>query len=198
MSFREIRNILLDYGAKYESEEYFINLATDLANLYIKEFSNKKIQNTFKSVTLEATKVDITKLNDPKKIFYLNVSNDNVVFLASDISITFNLKMEVLKTVINNEIAPIANTSFLEALSYLKDTELEIDLNALQEKITLLNLQSLIYSYTFGLLQVKSRKKRTLARAGMFRNAYFEIIEFRTKFADLIPHLEEYQALSRT
>ncbi len=198
MSFREIRNILLDYGAKYESEEYFINLATDLANLYIKEFSNKKIQNTFKSVTLEATKVDITKLNDPKKIFYLNVSNDNVVFLASDISITFNLKMEVLKTVINNEIAPIANTSFLEALSYLKDTELEIDLNALQEKITLLNLQSLIYSYTFGLLQVKSRKKRTLARAGMFRNAYFEIIEFRTKFADLMPHLEEYQALSRT
>lgn len=198
MSFREIRNILLDYGAKYESEEYFINLATDLANLYIKEFSNKKIQNMFKSVTLEATKVDITKLNDPKKIFYLNVSNDNVVFLASDISITFNLKMEVLKTVINNEIAPIANTSFLEALSYLKDTELEIDLNALQEKITLLNLQSLIYSYTFGLLQVKSRKKRTLARAGMFRNAYFEIIEFRTKFADLMPHLEEYQALSRT
>ncbi len=198
MSFREIRNILLDYGAKYESEEYFINLATDLANLYIKEFSNKKIQNTFKSVTLEATKVDITKLNDPKKIFYLNVSNDNVVFLASDISITFNLKMEVLKTVINNEIAPIANTSFLEALSYLKDTELEIDLNTLQEKITLLNLQSLIYSYTFGLLQVKSRKKRTLARAGMFRNAYFEIIEFRTKFADLMPHLEEYQALSRT
>lgn len=198
MSFREIRNILLDYGAKYESEEYFINLATDLANLYIKEFSNKKIQNTFKSVTLEATKVDITKLNDPKKIFYLNVSNDNVVFLASDISITFNLKMEVLKTIINNEIAPIANTSFLDALSYLKDTELEIDLNALQEKITLLNLQSLIYSYTFGLLQVKSRKKRTLARAGMFRNAYFEIIEFRTKFADLMPHLEEYQALSRT
>lgn len=198
MSFREIRNILLDYGAKYESEEYFINLATDLANLYIKEFSNKKIQNTFKSVTLEATKVDITKLNDPKKIFYLNVSNDNVVFLASDISITFNLKMEVLKTVINNEIAQLANTSFLEALSYLKDTELEIDLNALQEKITLLNLQSLIYSYTFGLLQVKSRKKRTLARAGMFRNAYFEIIEFRTKFADLMPHLEEYQALSRT
>lgn len=198
MSFREIRNILLDYGAKYESEEYFINLATDLANLYIKEFSNKKIQNTFKSVTLEATKVDITKLNDPKKIFYLNVSNDNVVFLASDISITFNLKMEVLKTVINNEIAQLANTSFLEVLSYLKDTELEIDLNALQEKITLLNLQSLIYSYTFGLLQVKSRKKRTLARAGMFRNAYFEIIEFRTKFADLMPHLEEYQALSRT
>ncbi len=198
MSFREIRNILLDYGAKYESEEYFINLATDLANLYIKEFSNKKIQNMFKSVTLEATKVDITKLNDPKKIFYLNVSNDNVVFLASDISITFNLKMEVLKTVINNEIAQLANTSFLEALSYLKDTELEIDLNALQEKITLLNLQSLIYSYTFGLLQVKSRKKRTLARAGMFRNAYFEIIEFRTKFADLMPHLEEYQALSRT
>lgn len=198
MSFREIRNILLDYGAKYESEEYFINLATDLANLYIKEFSNKKIQNTFKSVTLEATKVDITKLNDPKKIFYLNVSNDNVVFLASDISITFNLKMEVLKTIINNEIAQLANTSFLEALSYLKDTELEIDLNALQEKITLLNLQSLIYSYTFGLLQVKSRKKRTLARAGMFRNAYFEIIEFRTKFADLMPHLEEYQALSRT
>ena len=80
----------------------------------------------------------------------------------------------------------------------MKDTELEIDLNALQEKITLLNLQSLIYSYTFGLLQVKSRKKRTLARAGMFRNAYFEIIEFRTKFADLMPHLEEYQALSRT
>lgn len=198
MSFREIRNILLDYGAKYESEEYFINLATDLANLYIKEFSNKKIQNMFKSVTLEATKVDITKLNDPKKIFYLNVSNDNVVFLASDISITFNLKMEVLKTVINNEIAQLANTSFLEVLSYLRDTELEIDLNALQEKITLLNLQSLIYSYTFGLLQVKSRKKRTLARAGMFRNAYFEIIEFRTKFADLMPHLEEYQALSRT
>lgn len=181
MNKEELRSALEFYGSELETTEYFTNLGSTLAKVYYDFFSKERIENLYS----EMFSLNITKLNLAS---YFSTS-DNLIYLEFDetikfevnenMYILFTLNGQVKEFVINGEKQHIVNLDILHAIQILEFKKTLIDYSKLIKELQKLVLTSYIYSYAYSELEKIKIDKMDTFRAGMFKNAYFNIIALK-------------------
>ena len=165
---------LLNYGQIIKDEQYFLKLGNRLANLYIRHFKNIINNIDFNNLRLEETILDFDQyILIPEDEKYLKFKPINRLVLAPNSYIEFDLRFMVTDLCLYKVRRKIAyNMTLEEALNIIranyKFKSLELNLKLVMDKLYLI---SLAYGYTYDLLEEKN-----VFMAGMFKNAYYDII----------------------
>ncbi len=177
------------FSLKYETRDYFLKLSASLANLYINFFELYNKDFTYNNSTLKETKLDLSQfIINEKDLRYLDYANNDIMlYLDASSYLIADLKGNVTKLVINGkEKTLITKINYQDLLNNLAQKYgLSVPsraLNAINER---LYLTSLIYHYAFYLISENKRTKQGY-KAGMFKNAYHDIIAIsETKLQNL-------------
>ena len=177
----ELISTLEFYGTELETPEYFTNLSIALANIYYNFFSKEKIESLYEQLlSLENTKLNLTTyFNDPTLLTYLQFNETIKYQVNENTYIIFALNGVVKEFVINDEKQPILNLDILHAIQFLEFTKMSIDYSKLMKELRQLLLTSYIYSNAFHELEKIKTDKMDIIRAGMFKNAYYNIIALK-------------------
>ena len=127
---------------------------------------------------------------DPKDVAYLQFSELQKLIINENTYIIFDLKGQVKEFVIEKEMQHALNLNLLNALQILELRSIPINLNELAKEMQKLIVTSLVYNYAFQKLKENSKDKLDIMRAGMFKNAYYNIIglnsqEYCKKFLNM-------------
>lgn len=177
----ELISTLEFYGTELETPEYFTNLSIALANVYYNFFSKEKIESLYEQLlSLENTKLNLTTyFNDPTLLTYLQFNETIKYQVNENTYIIFALNGQVKEFVINGEKQPILNLDILHAIQFLEFKKMSIDYSKLMKELRQLLLTSYIYSNAFHELEKIKTDKMDIIRAGMFKNAYYNIIALK-------------------
>ncbi len=177
----ELISTLEFYGTELETPEYFTNLSIALANVYYNFFSKEKIESLYEQLlSLENTKLNLTTyFNDPTLLTYLQFNETIKYQVNENTYIIFALNGVVKEFVINDEKQPILNLDILHAIQFLEFKKMSIDYSKLMKELRQLLLTSYIYSNAFHELEKIKMDKMDIIRAGMFKNAYYNIITLK-------------------
>lgn len=177
----ELISTLEFYGTELETPEYFTNLSIALANVYYNFFSKEKIESLYEQLlSLENTKLNLTTyFNDPTLLTYLQFNETIKYQVNENTYIIFALNGVVKEFVINDEKQPILNLDILHAIQFLEFKKMSIDYSKLMKELRQLLLTSYIYSNAFHELEKIKTDKMDIIRAGMFKNAYYNIITLK-------------------
>ena len=177
----ELISTLEFYGTELETPEYFTNLSIALANVYYNFFSKEKIESLYEQLlSLENTKLNLTTyFNDPTLLTYLQFNETIKYQVNENTYIIFALNGVVKEFAINDEKQPILNLDILHAIQILEFKKLVIDDSKLIKELQKLALTSHIYSYAYHELEKIKIDKMDIIRAGMFKNAYYNIIALK-------------------
>lgn len=177
----ELISTLEFYGTELETPEYFTNLSIALANVYYNFFSKEKIESLYEQLlSLENTKLNLTTyFNDPTLLTYLQFNETIKYQVNENTYIIFALNGQVKEFVINGEKQPILNLDILHAIQFLEFKKMSIDYSKLMKELRQLLLTSYIYSNAFHELEKIKMDKMDIIRAGMFKNAYYNIITLK-------------------
>lgn len=178
MNIEEINTKLKIYGERLESSDYFVCLAQKLALEYEKYFNDKRIEELLvTNFFLEQSKLDlIMSCFDSKESFYLQFDELIHFFLSDRIFLTFNLKGEVTEFIVDNQKIEVQYLNLGQALEMIMQLVPDLDLSHVSRKLESIYLTSFIYQAAFLYLKEKVNSKISVARAGMFQNAYYHII----------------------
>ena len=178
MNLEEIIERLKEYGEMLETPGFFIILANKLAKSYHEYFTEEKIQELFNSTFfLEASRLPLEKF-DPNERKYL-IYPEKIKIELNDASFEVNLQNQVEKLNISGCSINDHMQELPQVLSLLRNLNIKIEEAAWNEELFNINLTSLIYQYAF--LNLKENVKTTIdsVQAGMFKNAYYNIIELK-------------------
>ena len=177
----ELISTLEFYGTELETPEYFTNLSIALAKIYYNFFSKEKIESLYEQLlSLENTKLNLTTyFNDPTLLTYLQFNETIKYQVNENTYIIFALNGVVKEFVINDEKQPILNLDILHAIQFLEFKKMSIDYSKLMKELRQLLLTSYIYSNAFHELEKIKTDKMDIIRAGMFKNAYYNIIALK-------------------
>jgi len=157
-------------------------IATKFVIEYKKYFSLAKLNrlNFNKLDTFNETKLDLTK-NTVLSVAEKKILNFNDIHKLNYDHYTYllvNLKEEVKKLIINSkQINLIYNFNIYDITEFIKENYgIKLDLNEHEEYKKELYIKSLVYNYAYLLLFNGSKKEHDYVVAGMFKNAYFNII----------------------
>lgn len=175
-----------------EGKEYFLELGNHLADTYESYFTDTQIEKLYNpTLSLEATKLYLPRyFFDPKDLAYLQFSELQKLIINENTYIIFDLKGQVKEFVIEKEMQHALNLNLLNALQILELRSIPINLNELAKEMQKLIVTSLVYNYAFQKLKENSKDKLDIMRAGMFKNAYYNIIglnsqEYCKKFLNM-------------
>lgn len=184
MSFEDIENKLIALGTDAGDPNYFLNIANLLANLYDKNFSNSKLKKIFHSSnnrenSIKDMRLDLTSLNLPlNSERYLEFPEKFTLKFDDSSYIIINLKGLVEEFIIDGHPTYFRHQlNISEAYELLDTGSYNYDKNSYFEFLYSLYTTSLIYKYAYLTLESQARDKNSYTKAGMFKNAYFDIIE---------------------
>ncbi len=169
-----IKEELLKFGNLIQDKDYFLKLGNRLSNLYLNNFKSKKNNINFRDLRLEDTILELEKyIIVPRDYYYLKFEMINKLKLAPRSCIEFDLKGLVTSLWIRGVEKKVPyGTTLEEILSFVKDKyhfkELDVNVKMVYDK---LYLTSLIYNYAF-----KKIEEKDAFIAGMFRNAYYDLL----------------------
>lgn len=174
---------LLEYGIKQGINDFYVELATKLAEQYCQYFCIQKFQYIFYGIinTNEKTRLPYYKLKTftPEEVDYLYFEDTEIFYIKPSLYsyIRINLKNEVLNLVIDNKEVFLKKVFTLEEIIlYLKKQNKYIDSEEIENYQEKLYLKSLIYNYAYCIIEENSTLDEEYARAGMFKNAYYDIM----------------------
>lgn len=190
MNKEKIVEELIRYGEKLETKEYFIVLTSQLASSYYKYFTKGRIMKTLKGGNYNSTIMPLTSISnlDYKSAYYLNYQEHYTLNIDQSSYIVFDLKGMVKKVVINHQKQFLPLIPLEEVLEILKKNKIEVDREEIESFKESIYLKSLIYSYATELLVTKYTDTERLTRAGMFQNAYHNLITFQS--SSFLPFIE--------
>ena len=161
-------------------KEHITILGLKLANAYRVNFKEEVINHLYsKPVCLDETKIDITKFFDKEDWQYLDYKEKIKWMIDENTFIIFNLKGEISEYIIDNKKDTCSNFTIMQIIPVLVHKGKNIDLNHLIKKIRELYITSYIYNVAFQELCHTLNTSYPIVIAGMFRNAYFNILEFK-------------------
>lgn len=177
-----------------KSESIKINLlylAEKLAKEYINYFSSLKIKKLKynKLDTFKTTRLDIIShksfSEEEKEI--LKFQDKHRFTINRNSYMIINLKGYIIKFIWNNKELIYDHVLTLQEL--LSNSEIQNSIKINKELINhyheSLYLKSLIYAYAYNILIASAKNDIDYARAGMFKNAYFDIIEYQNRVLDI-------------
>lgn len=181
MALEDLYLELKEYGNRLEEENYFILLSMKLANAYYNYFNHDKIDELFsEGVFLESTKLDLNLFfQDEKELSYLKYPEKLMVNLGLNSYMIINLENQVEELWVKNRKINKNKMELQEILSTLKQLKLPINDSNFHQVLENIHLSSLIYQYAYLLIKAKINSQLDFARAGMFKNAYYHIIELK-------------------
>lgn len=169
-----------------------LSLAKRIASTYIKHFTKVRIEQ------LDFSKIDTkkaTRLNLNYQLDF-NKGEKELLSFSEEIKIQINeesffvvdLKGYVIKFVWNNEEMLFHHIQNIN--DFLTNMEDQMDVEEIKRYLKKqeeeLYIKSLIYKYAYILLEEQAKSNIDYARAGMFKNAYFDIIEYQKQIIDII------------
>lgn len=161
-------------------KEHITILGLKLANAYRANFKEEVINHLYsKPVCLDETKIDITKFFDKEDWQYLDYKEKIKWMIDENTFVIFNLKGEISEYIIDNKKDTCSNFTIMQIIPVLVHKGKNIDLNHLIKKIRELYITSYIYNIAFQELCRTLNTSYPIVIAGMFRNAYFNILEFK-------------------
>lgn len=177
----ELISALEFYGSETETPEYFINLGSTLAKSYYNFFSKERIEALYSEMlSLENTRINLPSFfSTPNTLTYLKFDEAIKLNINENTYILFALNGQVIEFVINGEKQHITNLDILHAIQILELKRIPIDYSNLIGELEKLALTSHIYSYAYHELEKIKMDKMDIIRAGMFKNAYYNIIALK-------------------
>lgn len=178
MNKDELLNKLHEYGVKkYNNENYYLDIASYFAKKYVEYFDEAKIVSTLDSQSmLEASKLPVVNYNG---ISSLILDNKKVFYYEDKPCFEIDMKLNVLSYWVNDEKYQFnIITSALDYINSLNDEKrfcLLGEFDKLQEELLLLKYA---YNYVLYLLEEMIVTKIDSVRVGLFKNAYFDILNF--------------------
>lgn len=172
---------LQEYGSKkHNDENYYLEFATDFAKKYIEIFNEEKLTSlanlnafiSFSRLSNNDFKVD----KDVSELFF---DDRKIFYYEGNPCLEINLKMQTLNYWTNGEKYRFnVLTDLLEHINSLDNEAKKAvmgELDEFQEHLSFLNC---FYSYVLSLLEEAALTKVDIARIGLFKNAYFDILNF--------------------
>jgi len=182
MTLEEIENELIKLGTDINNSDCFLKLANTLANYYDNSFPNKKLKSLFQSSnssddSIKNMRVDLANLPLSNKE-HLEFSDKFILKLDDSSYIVINLKGITEEVVLNGERVYFNHRLNVSEIYELLDAvPYTYDKNSYFDFLYSLYITSLIYKYAYFILESKATDKNGYTKAGMFKNAYFDIIE---------------------
>lgn len=182
MTLEEIENELIKLGTDINNPDFFLKLANTLANYYDNSFPNKKLKSLFQSSnssddSIKNMRVDLANLPLSNKE-HLEFSDKFILKLDDSSYVVINLKGITEEVVLNGErIYFNHQLNVSEIYELLDAVPYTYDKNSYFDFLYSLYITSLIYKYSYFILESKATDKNGYTKAGMFKNAYFDIIE---------------------
>ena len=178
---------LREYGELLETSDFFINLADKLATTYYEYFTEEKIQELFNSsFYLNSSKIPLGKFDLEERKYLVYKEKIKIELNGADFEV--NLQNQVEKLNIHGCAIDDPVQDLPQVLSILQSLNIKIEEMSWNEDLSRLYLSSLIYQYAY--LQLKENVKTSIdsIRTGMFKNAYYNIIEL--KLLKYFPNME--------
>lgn len=179
MNIENNKKELIEYGLLKGNKDFYLKIAQTLAKTYYNYFSAELIDKILKMrPLLEETMLPLDKfVFNVSYIDYLKYSELIRFKMLPDSYIIFNLKGQVKEFVINNSKIYINDIDIIQALQISQEKELSINYSKFYNYMQKMKLISLIYNYAYLILKECAKTELDFARAGMFKNAYYNIIE---------------------
>lgn len=189
MNREEIENQLLEIEQDRNFDFSLIKLVNKMTLVYDLSFPRKKLDElVFKgNDTKKATRPNYSEFNiftkeelellnfEDKKRFNIN---DNSYFII-------DLKGYVKEVVLNNRKQYFFRVITLdEMLDYIENKIGQFNRKIIDNYKENLYLKSLLYKYAYILLEEDIKDSTDMTLVGMFKNAYFDIIELSSTFLD--------------
>ena len=179
MNKKVLEKELRKYGRIISDERYFLKAGERLAGLYIRHFKNIYKNIDFRNLELKETILNFEQyILIPEDEKYLKFDYINRIVLAPSSYIEIDLKFNVINLCIRGTNRKMPDKTTLEEIVYFIREKynfkaLDINLKATLDKLL---LTSLIYNYTFKILEEKD-----MFIAGMFKNAYYDLLMVRER-----------------
>lgn len=162
-------------------KEEIMNLGNALGDAYSTYFQNEKIEELYKqALCLSKTKIELTSFfKQREELDYLTFDERIRFSIDEQTYIIFSLNGYVQEFVIGGEKQFLTNLDILHAIEILRLRNIPINLTYLFMKLKQLNLISFVYNYAYAKLTQKNSDQMDIIRAGMFKNAYYNILALK-------------------
>ena len=84
-----------------------------------------------------------------------------------------------------------------QAIDVIEQFDPSVDMMSFSHFLEMIYLKSLIYQAAFLELKAKMKSKISVARAGMFQNAYYHLIEQKLTLSSVFPAVKAEKAIIR-
>ena len=158
-----------------------MNLGNSLKEAYCSYFQNDKIEELYKqALCLSKTQIELTTYFKRKEeLDYLSF-DEKIRFNIDEYTyIIFSLNGFLQEFVINGEKQNLFDLNLLQALEILRLRNIPIDLTGLLAQLQQLTLISYVYNYAYSGLEEQIKDRMDIIRAGMFKNAYYNILALK-------------------
>ena len=181
MNKNELANILKEYGIKdFSNKDYYIKLALKFTDSYLKFFTEQTILNIldFSSV-IEFSRLPFNKTFSKDEINSISFQDITTFYLDGKPSFEMDSKKNVINIWRKGE--KVRLNSVVDVLSYINSLY-EKDCNSLMLKLEEYQKHRIFlsnfYQYVLCLLEEKAVSDIDSARIGLFKNAYFDILNY--------------------
>ena len=176
---------LREYGEILETPYFFIELADKLARLYSEYFTEEKILNLFNSsFFLSSSRLPLDKFSSEEKKYLIYKEKIKVEVMNANFEINLQNQVENLK--IKDCLISNLQQELPQVLNLLQSLNIKIEDLSFNEDLFRLSLSSLIYQFAYIRLKEQVHTTIDSVRTGMFKNAYYNIIEL--KLLKYFPH----------
>lgn len=199
MDIKEINTKLQIYGEKLETNDYFVVLAQKLASQYENYFDYYRIKRLLPSNFLLAhSRLDLKQLSfDQKEISYLEYDEIMRICFSPQLVLTFDLQGEIIELLLKGQKVDCKYLTLKQAIDVIEQFDPSVDMMSFSHFLEMIYLKSLIYQAAFLELKAKMKSKISVARAGMFQNAYYHLIEQKLTLSSVFPAVKAEKAIIR-
>lgn len=180
MDREEIKNKLFSLIKEKELTVRLISVSYNLANSYKRKYTSILIKDLVSNYNI----INNSRLN-LKELTYLSDDELEILDFKDTFELGFginsymvvDLKNKVLEFVINNKKQIYDKIITLdEALEILKNKDVYVSIDKINNYQNMLLIKSLVYNLTYLNLLNEVSTELDLTRAGLFKNAYFDIM----------------------
>lgn len=184
-----LETILNEYAInKNKGENYYISLALRFASLYISAFPEKKILDILDfNHSIKFSRLNIESLLDLDDANDLSFEDNYIFYLDNKPSFEMDAKRNVINTWHDGK--KVTSNSPINVLNYvssLEEREREILIVKLQEYQEHSIFLSYFYQYVLSILEESVSTNIDSARVGLFKNAYFNILNYTPLDLDIL------------
>ena len=195
----QAENIAINQADNFLKKEDLMDLGSTLGDAYADFFKDERIEDLYKQIlSLSKTQINLaTYFKHKEGVEYL-FFEETIKFIVNEQTyIVFSLNGNVQEFVIEGSKQHLTNLNILPALEILMLKNISVDITPLLTKLQQLILTSHIYNYALNKLEQQISNKMDVIRAGMFKNAYYNIIALKNQeYINLLVGIE-FQAKIR-